>query len=163
MSRQVTLTSLGQRFYGELLPGYEQIQQAVRNATEAGRGLSGTVRVAFSSPWCGRLVVRAEHPECDIQIREMSLTDSHGPLKAGDADLQLSELPIDYPHLTAGPVLFSEPAALAVPAGHPLAQLETASLDDLAYTSLLTFTGVPQAFRDLHCPHHTPDGAPIPH
>ncbi|MGW5754442.1 LysR family transcriptional regulator [Nocardia rhamnosiphila] len=168
-SRQVTLTPLGQRFYGELLPAYEQIQQAIRNATEAGRGLGGTVRVAFSAPWCGRLVVRAaerfraENPRCEIQIREMSLTDSHGPLKAGDADLQLSEHPIDDPHLTTGPVLFSEPAALLVPARHPLAHLETATFNDLADTPLLTFAGVPRAFSDLHYPHHTPDGAPIPH
>lgn len=52
----------------------------------------------------------------------MQLTDPFGPLRAGELDLQHTEFPVAEPDLTAGPVVFAEPAALMVPARHRLAR-----------------------------------------
>ncbi|WP_327147080.1 LysR family transcriptional regulator [Nocardia sp. NBC_01329] len=168
-SRRVVLTEFGQRFYAELKPGYDQIQQAVRNATAAGSAVGGRLGIAFSGPWSARLAIRAadafqtEYPHCEVDIRETSLADSHGLLMSGDVDVQLSELPTDVPGITTGPVLFSEPTALLVPAQHRLATLESAGLDDLADTPLLTFSSLPPAFRELHYPLTTPQGTRLTH
>ncbi|WP_280383672.1 LysR family transcriptional regulator [Nocardia wallacei] len=168
-SRQVVLTPLGRRFRDELLPGYRQIQDAIRNATAAASSIAGTIRVAFSAPWNGKVLVRAadafraEHPHCEVRITEMSLADSYGPIKAGEIDLQVSEFPIDEPGLTTGRVLFSLAAALLVPADHPLARQDTASLEDLARAPLITFSGLSRGFHETHYPRHTPSGAVIEH
>ncbi|MBP2190992.1 LysR family transcriptional regulator [Nocardia goodfellowii] len=168
-SRQVTLTEVGQRFRDELLPGCRQIQRAIRNASDAARRVEGPVRVAFSGPWSGKLVVqaadafRAQYPDCEVLIREMSLVDSYGPIRAGEVQVQLSEYPCDEPDMAVGPVLFSEPPALLVPAEHPLAQQDSASPEDFARAPLITFSGLSQSFRDLHYPHRTPLGAVVHH
>ncbi|MFI6865859.1 LysR family transcriptional regulator [Nocardia sp. NPDC050406] len=168
-SRQVSLTPLGQRFRDDLLPGYQRIQQALRDAVAAGHGLGGRVRVDYSSAWAGTVLVRAadvfraEHPRCEIEIRELSLVDSFGLLRAGEVDLQLSEHPVDVAGLTAGAVLFSESPALLVPAGHPLAQRDSATLNDLARAPLLTFAGLSPAFQELHYPRRTSAGETVEH
>lgn len=168
-SRNVALTALGRRFHEELRPGYQQVQQAIRNVTSAGRGIGGTVGVGFCAPWAGQLLVRAadafhaEYPNCQLRIREVSLADPFGPLAAGELDLQFSEWPIDDPEICAGPILFSEPAALMVPAGHPLAGRSSASLEDLARGPLITFAGLSRGFHEIHYPHRTPAGEHIEH
>ncbi|MEV4250647.1 LysR family transcriptional regulator [Streptosporangium canum] len=167
-SRQVALTPVGQRLRDELAPAYQQIQDAIAKAAGTGRGISGVLRVGFSAAWCGNLVVkaadafRARHPDCEIQIQEMPLHDRFGPLRRRELDLQLTELPADESDITAGPTVFSEPRALVVPAGHPFAERESVSLEDLAHSPLITITGPPQYWLDLHFPHHTPAGTPIP-
>lgn len=104
-------------------------------------------RVGFSAAWCGNLVVkaadafRARHPDCEIQIQEMPLHDRFGPLRRRELDLQLTELPADESDITAGPTVFSEPRALAVPTGHPFAERESVSFEDLAHSPLITITG----------------------
>ncbi|WP_282776407.1 MULTISPECIES: LysR family transcriptional regulator [unclassified Nocardia] len=168
-SRRVTLTALGRQFHSELRTGYQLVQQAIHNASAAARSVTGPLRLAFSGPWSGKLMFRAadefraEYPECEVRIREMSLADPHGPLQAGEVDLQLSECPVDEPGITTGPVLFSGPSALLVPAGHPLARQKAASLEDLAHFPLVTFAGLPPGSYDFYYPRHTPTGAPIQH
>lgn len=97
-----------------------------------------------------------------VHIQDSQLNDPLGPMRDGSRDIQLSELPIDEPDIVSGPVLFSEPRALVVPAGHPFAERETVSVEDLAEAPLVTITGQPQYFLDLHYPRHTPKGRPIP-
>ncbi|WP_306359760.1 LysR family transcriptional regulator [Nocardia sp. CC227C] len=168
-SRRVALTSVGQRFQDELNVGYALVQQAIHNATEATRNVTGPVRLAFSSPWCGALMFRAadqfrdRYPGCEVRIQEMSLADSFGPLTAGEVDLQLSEWPTDEPGIVNGPVLFTEPPALLTPRNHPLAQRDSVSLEDLAPYPLITFSGLSPGFYDRRYPHRTPSGAPIRH
>jgi DNA-binding transcriptional LysR family regulator len=167
-SRQVSLTPVGQQLRDELAPAYRQIQEAIAKAAGAGRGISGVLRVGYSAAWCGNLIVKAadafqaRHPACEIQIQEMPLHDRFGSLRRRELDLQLTELPADEPDITLGPTIFSEPRALAVPAGHPFAEHESVSLEDLAHSPLITITGPPQYWLDLHFPRHTPAGKPIP-
>jgi DNA-binding transcriptional LysR family regulator len=57
-TRAVRLTPVGEQLRDDLELGYCQIRQAIGGAAAAVRGISGTVRVGFSGPWCGDLVAR---------------------------------------------------------------------------------------------------------
>ncbi|MGW7066850.1 LysR family transcriptional regulator [Streptomyces sp. NPDC054855] len=167
-SRNVQLTPIGAQLRDGLAVGYQHIQDALAAATAAGRGIAGELHVGYATAWCGNLIVtaadtfRARHPDCRIHIYDSPLLDPIGPMRDGSRDLQLIELPINEPDIVNGPVLFSEPRALIVPAGHAFAERETVSLEDLAEAPLITVTDQPRYFLDLHYPHHTPQGRPIP-
>src|SRR5690606_27722565 len=121
-SRRVSLTPAGKRLRDALEPAYRQIQAAVEEAAATGRGVAGTLRVGFSSQWASDMVLkaaeafRASHPACAVEVQEVQLSDTFGPLRAGELDLQLTEFPVEEPDLVAGPVVFSEARALLVPA-----------------------------------------------
>ncbi|SEG21225.1 DNA-binding transcriptional regulator, LysR family [Nonomuraea solani] len=168
-SRFVRLTAVGSRLYDDLRPACDQIEAGLARAIASGRGIRGVLRVGYSSPWCGDLVVRAadvfrvRHPGCEVHIQEVQLRDPLGPLRAGELDLQLTEFPIDEPDITTGPVIYTEPRALMVASGHPLARHESVSLEDLAETTLVSISGqVPAYWLEYHYPRHTPAGRPIP-
>jgi DNA-binding transcriptional LysR family regulator len=117
-SRVVRLTPAGERLRDDLEPGYRQIRQAIGGAAAAARGIGGTVRVGFSGPWCGDMIVKAaevfrdRHPACAVKVVERLLSDRFGALRAGEIDLQLAELPADEPDIVNGPILFRERRAL---------------------------------------------------
>ncbi|MFG3250920.1 LysR family transcriptional regulator [Streptomyces sp. NPDC048187] len=166
-SRSVQLTPTGKVLQEGLAVGYRQIKEALSAATAAGRGITGELSVAYSAAWCGILVVaatdafRARHPNCTVHIYESPLHDPIGPLRDGSHHVQLIELPIDEPDIVNGPVIFTEPRALVVPRGHPFAERDTVSMEDLAEAPMITVTGQPQYFIDLHYPRRTPQGRPI--
>ncbi|WP_327092329.1 LysR family transcriptional regulator [Nonomuraea sp. NBC_01738] len=169
-SRHVALTDIGRRLRDDLLPGHLQIQRAIADARAAARALTEILRVGFSAPWSAALVIqaadilRARHPQCQVRITEVQLTDPFGPLRAGQLDLQLSEWPVHEPDLTCGPVVLTEPRALIVPAGHPLAGRTSISLEDLAEVELITIGGdVPGYWLEAHYPSVTPSGRPVAH
>ncbi|MFD8693140.1 LysR family transcriptional regulator [Streptomyces sp. NPDC059651] len=167
-SRSVQLTPAGKVLQEGLSAGHQKIKEALSCAASVGQGITGELDVAYSAAWCGTLVVaatdvfRARHPNCRVRIHESPLLDPIGPLRDGRHDLQLVELPIEEPDIVNGPVLFSEPRALVVPAGHPFAQQESVSMEDLAEAPLITVTSQPQYFLDHHYPHRTPQGRLIP-
>jgi DNA-binding transcriptional LysR family regulator len=167
-SRQVRLTPVGWQLRDDLAPAYRQIQEAIAKATAAGHGITGVLRVGFSAAWCGNLIVEAadlfqtRNPDCEVTIQEIPLHDRFGLLRARELDLQLTELPAHEPDITTGPVVFSDPRALVVAAGHPLAGRETVSLEDLAHSPLITISGPPRYWLDFHFPSSTPSGKPIP-
>ncbi|MFD0414301.1 LysR family transcriptional regulator [Streptomyces sp. NPDC127108] len=171
-SRSVTLTAVGARLRDDLLPAYEQIGLGLAQAIATGQGvrIKGVVRVGWSAPWCGNLVVRAaallqaRHPDCEVEFREIQLCDPFGGMRAGTIDLQMTEFPVDEPDITTGRLVFAEPRSLMVPAGHPFARRESVSLEDLADTVLVTLddADVPRYWMDRHFPRRTPSGRPIP-
>ncbi|MCP2339429.1 LysR family transcriptional regulator [Actinomadura rupiterrae] len=169
-SRTVRLTRLGERLRDDLLPAHLQIQQAVDRAVAEARGITGTLRVGYTTPWCADLAYRAaavfrdRYADAAVRIQETRFDDLFGPLRRGELDLQLGELPLRVPGVTDGPVLLSEPRALMVPADHPLARREQVSLEDLAEAPLIRPGGkdLPKFLVDLHLPTHTPMGRPVP-
>lgn len=166
-SRVVRLTPIGEQLRGELEVGYRQIRQAIGGTAATVRGISGTVRVGFSGPWCGDLIVRAaevfrdRYPACRVQIIERLLADRFGPLRTGEIDLQLTELPADEPDIVNGPVLFRERRALQMPADHPLADRSSVTLEDYGDCDVIPIGNVPDYFLDFHVPRRTPSGRPI--
>ncbi|WP_426503109.1 LysR family transcriptional regulator [Dactylosporangium sp. McL0621] len=166
-NRVVRLTDLGIQLRADLVPGFRQIQDAVARASAAGRGFAGVLRVGVQAAWSGDLVVAAAaafcvaNRDCDIQIREVPLSDPFGGLKAGQLDLQLTIRPVEEPDLTAGPVVFSLPRVLVIASGHPLAQRPAIGMEDLADVCMLTVAGPPNYWINHHSPPRTPEGRPI--
>ncbi|MEV5826741.1 LysR family transcriptional regulator [Spirillospora sp. NPDC052242] len=168
-SRTVRLTPLGERLRDGLLPAHQRIRQAVDQAVAEARGITGTLRVGYSTPWCADLLLKASrtfrdrYADCTVRIQEIQLNDPHGPLRRGELDLQLSELPVAEPGITAGPTVLSDARALLVPADHPLARRENLSLEDLADIPLITPGGnFPPYMAAVHLPTHTPSGRAVP-
>lgn len=168
-SRSVRLTPLGEQLRDELLIGYRQIRQAIGGVTASARGISGTIRVGFSGPWCGDLVVSAadvfrdRYPGCGVQIVERPLADRFGPLRRREYDVQLCEFPgSQEPDIINGPIMFRHERALQLPAGHPLAAKETVSLEDYVDCPVIQIDGLPDYWGAYHLPTRTPSGLPIP-
>ncbi|MFC8507580.1 LysR family transcriptional regulator [Streptomyces sp. NPDC057411] len=167
-SRSVRLTPVGRRLHEELRPAHRLILAALEHATAAGRGMLGTLRIGFASPWGGALLIAAadaflaSHPGCEITLREVPLDAATRPVEDGELDLQYATFPVGVPGLTAGPVLVREDRVLVVPAGHPFARRPSIGIEDLAGQTLIT-TGAthPRPWREAHYPTRTPSGAPI--
>ena len=166
-SRVVRLTSVGERLRDDLESGYRQIRQAIGGAAAAARGIGGTVRVGFSGPWCGDLIIEAaevfrdRYPTCAVKVVERLLADRFGALRAGELDLQLAELPADEPDIVNGPIVFRERRALQVPLGHPLAARKSVALEDYGDCNVIIAENVPDYFLDYHVPRRTPLGRPV--
>jgi DNA-binding transcriptional LysR family regulator len=168
-SHHVALTPVGRQLYAELLPAHQQVRRAVGNAAEAFAGISGVLRAGFTTPWSGALFVQASeafnsrHPRCTVELQEETYNAAIAALLEEAVDLVIAELPFEDPAIAVGPVVFSEPRALLVPAGHPLAARETVSLEDLAVLPLITAVGVSRRWQDVHFPRRTPRGRSIEH
>lgn len=166
-SRRVTLTPIGRQLRQDLTPHYRGIHQAIAKAADAARGIGGVLRVGFSSPLASEMVMkivndfRVRHPDCEVQIREVHLSNPFGPLRRGDLDIQLTEFPVDEPDLSTGPVLFTDSKVLAVSSRHPLARRETVRVEDLADELVLFLSGLPDYFVDQLIPQRAPSGKPI--
>ncbi|TQS24821.1 LysR family transcriptional regulator [Microbispora sp. KK1-11] len=167
-SRRVELTPLGRRLHEEVRPAWQQITSAFEQAVAAGRGLTGTLRVAFVGAAGGQLLVgaaellRQREPGCDVQLREAQMVDLMPWLRAGEVDVALGTFPIEEPGIATGPVLVSEARMLAVPSGHPFARRESVSLEDLARVPLLQLPGtLPDSLREDRTPRTTPSGRVI--
>jgi DNA-binding transcriptional LysR family regulator len=137
-------------------------------AVAAGRGVTGTLRVAFVGAAGGQLLAgvaelfRRRRPDCDLRLREAQMVDLMPWLRDDEIDLALGTFPIDEPGIATGPVLVSEARMLAVPAGHPFARRASVSLEDLARTPLLQLPGtLPESLREDRTPRTTPSGRPI--
>ncbi|MFI7277639.1 LysR family transcriptional regulator [Streptomyces sp. NPDC049879] len=168
-SRRVELTAAGQRLAEGLRPAWDAITTAFQEAVTAGRGLTGTLRVAFVGAAGGQLLAqvtelfRRRHPDCDVQLREAQMTDLMPWLRDGGIDVALATFPIEAPGFTTGPVLVSEARMLAVPAQHPFARRSSVSMEDLARSTMLQLPDtLSEALRLDRTPPTTPSGRPIP-
>ncbi|MFI6868479.1 LysR family transcriptional regulator [Nocardia sp. NPDC050406] len=169
-SRRVSLTPTGRQLRDDLAPAYQAMREAVSRAVAVGKGVTGTLRVGFSSQWVHDLVLEAadkfesRYPDCAVRAQEVQIRDPHGPLRAGVLDLQVTEFPVDEPDLVAGPALFTEPRALIVPAKHPLAARDSLSVEDQSTLPMVIVAGdIPGYWMHHIFPTRTPGGRPITH
>ncbi|MEV5826781.1 LysR family transcriptional regulator [Spirillospora sp. NPDC052242] len=167
-SRRVELTAVGQRLYESVRPAWDQITTAFEQAIDTGRGMTGTIRIAFVAAASGHLLVRAadlfreRHPDCDVRLREAQIIDLMPWLRDGEIDIVLGTLPLDEPGIATGPTLLSEARMLAVSSAHPFARRETVSMEDLARVKLIQLPdNLPAAMREDRTPRTTPAGRPI--
>ncbi|MFD3698051.1 LysR family transcriptional regulator [Streptomyces sp. NPDC058646] len=167
-SRHVALTPIGRGLRDALLPLHEGIKRAMDRAEVAGRGMSGTLTVGFMGTQAGRIMSTARevfeqrHPDCRVRVVETQLDHHVTQLRAGTADVLLTALPVDEPHLTAGPVVTRGTRYMCLNAGHRLAEQDTASFEDLAGETFISVANsVPDYWTDFHSPRQTPGGQPI--
>ncbi|MEV5571674.1 LysR family transcriptional regulator [Spirillospora sp. NPDC052269] len=168
-SRQVRLTAIGRRLADDLAPLAAGMDDAVRRAIDAGRGITGEIRVGFLSAIAGQLLLKAiaefsrRHPDCEVHIHEAQGHDAVTRLRDGDIDVLFTDLLIaSEPDVVAGPVLLSERRMLAVAAGHPLAGQRQVSVEALADQPVIGVPAdMPEAFQRDRNPTSTPSGLPV--
>ncbi|WP_338692850.1 LysR family transcriptional regulator [Streptomyces sp. Q6] len=166
-SRTVRLTDIGRRLADDLTPLVAGMEQAVRRAAEASRGVTGELRVAFLGEWTAPALLKIvglfseRHPDCRVDVREVHLSNSRASLLDGSVDVLIASYPFDG--MARGPVLLTEKRVLAVAAGHPLADQESVSLEVLAEHPVVQYPDVTSAgFKRDRTPDHTPSGRPVP-
>ncbi|MGN9803179.1 LysR family transcriptional regulator [Micromonospora sp. L32] len=166
-SRVVRLTPIGHRLADDLRPLVAGMEDAVRRAVEAGRGVTGELRVAFLGEWTAPVLLRAvnlfreRHPDCEVHVHEAQLANSRSSLVDGSIDVLIAAYPFDG--MANGPALLSEGRVLAVATGHPLAGAESVSLEVLADHPVVQYPAVTSAeFKRDRTPDRTPSGRPVP-
>lgn len=166
-SRVVRITPIGRQLADDLAPLVEQMDTALRRAVEAGRGVTGQLRVAFLGEYLAPVVLKAvklftaRHPDCDVDLREVQLYNSRASLLDGSIDILVAAYPFDG--MARGPALMVERRVLAVAATHPLAGEESVSLEVLADHPVIQYPAVTSAaFKRDRTPEHTPAGHPVP-
>ncbi|MEK8109391.1 LysR family transcriptional regulator [Micromonospora sp. M12] len=135
-SRVVRLTPIGRQFADELAPLVAGMDEAFQRAVDAGRGVTGTLRVAFLGEWTAPVLLQAvalfgeRHPDCRVEVHEAQLSNTRSGLLDGSTDVLIASYPFDG--MATGPALLSEGRALAVAAGHPLTRDVSVSQEVLA-------------------------------
>ncbi|GHF30144.1 LysR family transcriptional regulator [Kitasatospora xanthocidica] len=165
-SRSVRITPVGRQLADDLVPVVEAMTAALRRAEDAGRGVTGVLRVAFLGEWTAPVLLKAvalfgeRHPECRVDVREVQLSDSRASLVDGSVDVLIASYPFDG--MACGPVLLTEQRVLAVPVGHPLAGERSVSVEVLADHPVVQYPAVTSAaFKRDRTPDHTPSGRPV--
>ncbi|MEV5763404.1 LysR family transcriptional regulator [Micromonospora sp. NPDC052213] len=166
-SRVVQLTPIGRQLADDLAPLVVGMDEAVRRAVEAGRGVTGRLRVAFLGEWTAPVLLKAvalfaqRHPDCQVEVHEVQLFNSRPSLVDGSIDILMAAYPFDG--MACGPALLEEERVLAVPAGHPLTRQESVSLEVLGDHPVVQYPAVTSAeFKRDRTPEHTPSGRPVP-
>ncbi|MFE4962382.1 LysR family transcriptional regulator [Streptomyces sp. NPDC056660] len=166
-SRTVRLTPIGRQLADDLRPLVAAMEEALRRAADASRGVAGELRVAFLGEWTAPALLRAvglftaRHPDCRVDVREVQLSNSRASLLDGSIDILLASYPFDG--MARGPVLLREERVLAVAAGHPLAGERSVSVEALAQYPVVQYPDVTSAaFKRDRTPDRTPSGKPVP-
>jgi DNA-binding transcriptional LysR family regulator len=166
-SRVVQLTPIGRQLADDLAPLVAGMDDAVRRAVEAGRGVTGLLRVAFLGEWTAPVLLKAvalfsqRHPDCQVEVHEVQLFNSRQSLVDGSVDILMAAYPFDG--MACGPALLEEDRVLAVAARHPLAGAESVSLEVLGDHPVVQYPAVTSAeFKRDRTPERTPSGRPVP-
>lgn len=166
-SRTVTLTPLGAQLREDLAHGYAAIRAGVTRATEAARGMTGTVRLGVMGAVGHELhdviaAFRERHPQCDVALREVHFSDPFTALRAGELDAALLWRPVREPDLVEGPVVLREGRVLAVHAGHELVARTSVSMEDFAdHVVFDPGPGLPAYWIEAMLPRETPQGREV--
>ncbi|MFF4657633.1 LysR family transcriptional regulator [Streptomyces sp. NPDC001381] len=166
-SRTVRLTPIGRQLADDLVPLVAGMEEALRRAADASRGVTGELRVAFLGEGTAPVLLKAvalfgeRHPDCRVDVREVQLSNSRASLLDGSVDVLIASYPFDG--MACGPVMLTERRVLAVPAGHPLAGEESVSVEVLADHPVVQYPEVTSAgFKRDRTPDRTPSGRPVP-
>jgi DNA-binding transcriptional LysR family regulator len=135
-TRSVALTAAGER----LLPSAQQVLERLRQtrviAESIKTGEEGLVRLGFAGASSQRVLpllsraVREAYPGIELQLQSQTYVyTAIEKLMAGSIDLAFARLP-SHPGL-ASRVIEVEELVCALPEGHPLADRETISMQDL--------------------------------
>ncbi|MCJ0870882.1 LysR family transcriptional regulator [Streptomyces sp. AP-93] len=166
-SRRVALTPVGRRLRDDLQQAHDLLQAGLARAEAAGGG-AGRVRLGVIGMLGYELrphldAFRSRYPGSDVQFTEVVGSDPFTSLRTGETDVNVLWLPVAEPDLTVGPTVATGGRVLAVPAGHPLAGLGTASLEDLADHHVADLgPDAPEYWLASMVPTRTPLGRRIP-
>ena len=147
-ARQPRLTAAGEAFYPRARNLLSELLKASDLATQVGQGQLGTLRLSHSStvPMSGALLQGISTwleccPGVSMDIAKLSSEAQLEEIAEGRLDVGLLRLPVLRQREGVRVVpWYTEPLALAVPAGHPLARgnaaVELMQLKDEAFISI---------------------------
>ncbi len=137
-NRVSRLTEAGRLFLVEARRTVAQAEQAVRVAQRAGAGLTGLLRITFV-PTASRAMLplilrhfRAQHPEVQLELREMMTAAQIVELREDRADVGFVIPPLRDAAGIRTDVLARNRMVAALPQGHRLARGKAVVLADLA-------------------------------
>jgi DNA-binding transcriptional LysR family regulator len=122
----VALTAAGEIVVQGARKTMEQLETIAERAALAGAGEIGLVRIGFASTaMLGALpdsfrAFRAEHPEIELRLREMTSTDQWEALRLGDLDLAITR-DTGQDEAVRKALVNRESLCVAIGAGHALA------------------------------------------
>lgn len=168
-SRRTRLTTLGEQLARDLRPAQEQVDRAFASAHDAAIGIAGTLRLGMYMPINGGphlleviKAFEAEHPHCKVALIDTGFErDQLDWLRANDADLLASRLPLTNSDISIGPILSTEERILAVSTEHPLAKRDAVCFEDLADYPVSDIPTLPREMIDAFIPPRTPSGKPL--
>ncbi|MVU80879.1 LysR family transcriptional regulator [Nocardia sp. ET3-3] len=154
-SRHVALTPVGTQLTEELRPAWTELGAALQRAVDAGRGVTGELRVGFVGPAAAQLLIgateefRRRTPGCEVRIREAQPADIPDWLHSGDIDVGLCPFTGTQPGLAHSPVLVREAYVLAVAAGHRLARRREVPVAELAQLPVIHLAAAATPTADM--------------
>jgi DNA-binding transcriptional LysR family regulator len=167
-SRRVALTPIGNRFLEEVRPVFDQFTGVLERTNTAARSLEGTLGLGLlSGPAGGPHLVEvigafeANHPECKVEVVQMSWDDPFGRLRENDVDLMATWIPVEQPDLVVGPTLTRQPRVVAVARDHQFAERDSVDIEELADQRIPRFDNWPKELHEAVAPSRTPGGRPI--
>ncbi|WP_083880983.1 LysR family transcriptional regulator [Nocardia araoensis] len=154
-SRRVEMTPIGRQLEQEIRPTWNTIIDAYSRTVQAGRGVTGVLRVAFIHAAGGVLLTsvikkfRADQPSCAVHLREAQLAEAMPWLREGKVDIVLCSFPVREAGIVTGPPLINEPRLLAVSSRHQFARRNAVSTDELASITILRLPEtMPESLRE---------------
>jgi DNA-binding transcriptional LysR family regulator len=164
-SRKVAATPIGLQLAEELRPLVADMEAAEQRAIDAGRGLTGDLRVGFVGAAAGQALLKAvslfssRHRDCQVHIHEAQILDACDRVMSGHLDVLITALPVR--DVCVGPVLVTEPLVLAVAEGHRLARQEAVTSEVFAAYPVIRPKGFPEESFRQRVPERTPSGRPM--
>lgn len=151
--RSVTLTSAGRDLYEHLRPWMMELDGMFARTLAIGEGERGHLSVGCSFTTSQRLVPAAirrfseRFPSVTVKLQEAPFLEQVEAVLRGFVDVAVIRLPVSHPELESIE-LYEEPLVVAVPAGHPLADVPQLKLRDLKHEVLLNASGRPVGIFD---------------
>ncbi len=168
-SRRVALTVAGERFRAAVQPAYANLAATLEQASGDAEAILGGVVIGLPGavPQSTALIevirrFEERHHGCQVEVKELALSDRLEPLRRGDVDVMVSHVPFEAPDLEAGPALPPEPRALAVAADHPLADRAAVTSEEIADYEVADTTGLlPPELEGVLIPDRSASGRPM--
>jgi DNA-binding transcriptional LysR family regulator len=143
---KVALTPAGSALAREAETLLARAAAARRRVQAAGRSAGTALTVAFRPGIIITDVVRrftSEHPGVAVNAIRIEWDEQHAAITDGRADIAWIRTPISGNDVVITP-LFDDPEMVALPAAHPLAELDAVSLADLASETMLRYDTAPE-------------------
>lgn len=144
-NHSVRLTVAGRAFFQEAQALLEQARQASISVQKLARGETGNIEMSFVSSAMYALLpnlivnLRNQYPEIHISLKEMNSAAQLDALDTQRIDCGIVRSLSGRQGLSCE-CLVNEPFALAIPAGHQLAQVEHLSVQDLNHEDFIMYS-----------------------
>jgi DNA-binding transcriptional LysR family regulator len=142
--RSVILTPAGQAFLIQVKQIFQQLDQAIEIGRKTSRGELGQISIGFVGSATYNILpvmlqqFRDRYPQVQIELHELTTDRQLIWLREGKIDIGLMRPPIIEPDVTSE-IVFEESLAIALPASHQLATVDSIDLRLLAREPFILF------------------------